>query len=60
MCLTCVMVCYHGAEVAEVAREARMSKVAKKAEMSEMPELSKGMSSVSISKMELCPSRVSR
>ena len=43
-----------------MAGKARMSKVAKKAEMSEMPELSKGMSSVSISKMEPCPSRVSR
>jgi hypothetical protein len=48
------MVCYHGAEVAKVAREARMSEVAKKAEMS------KGISSVSISEMELCPLRASR
>jgi hypothetical protein len=46
--------CYHGAKVARVARKAKMSEVAKKAEMSE------GMSSVSISEMEPCPSRVSR
>jgi hypothetical protein len=55
--------CYHGAKVAEVARKAEMSEVARKAEMyevSKMPELSKGMSSVSISKMEPCPSRASR
>jgi hypothetical protein len=42
-----------------VAREARMSEVAEKAEMSEMPKMSEGMSSVSISEMELCPSRAS-
>jgi hypothetical protein len=51
---------YHGAKVAEVAGKAGMSKLAEKAEMSKMPELSKGMSSVSISEMELCPSRASR
>jgi hypothetical protein len=43
-----------------VAGEARMSEMAKKAKMSEMPELSKGMSSVSISEMEACPSRASK
>ena len=45
------LVCYHGAEVAKVARKAKMS---------EMPKLSEGMSSVSISEMEPCPSRASR
>ena len=42
-----------------MAREARMSEVAEKAEMSEVPKMSEGMSSVSISEMELCPSRAS-
>jgi hypothetical protein len=48
------------ARMSEVAKEARMSEVAKEAEMSEMPEMSEGMSFVSISKMEPCPSRASR
>jgi hypothetical protein len=46
--------CYRGAKVAKVAGKAEMSEVAK------MPELSKGMSFVSISEMEPCPSRASR
>jgi hypothetical protein len=57
------LICYHGAKVAEVAGKAEMSEVAGKAEMSEMsemPEMSEGMSSMSISEMEPCPSRVSR
>jgi hypothetical protein len=43
-----------------MARKAEMSMVAEKVEMSKMPKLSEGMSSVSISKMEPCPSRASR
>jgi hypothetical protein len=59
-CVACLVRGYHGAEVAEMAEKAGMSEMAKKAKMSEMPEMSKGMSSVSISEMELCPSRASR
>ena len=43
-----------------MAGKAGMSKVAEKAKMSEMPKLSKGMSSMFISEMELCLSRASR
>jgi len=43
-----------------MAGKARMSEVAKKAKMFEMPKLSEGISSVSISEMEPCPSRASR
>jgi hypothetical protein len=47
-------------EATVMAERAGISKVAEKAKMSKMPEVSKGMSSVSISKMEPCPSRASR
>jgi hypothetical protein len=50
----CLVWGYCGTKIAEMAKKAKMSRVAEKAKVSE------GMSSVSISEMELCPSRVSR